>query len=70
MKSVKIAPVIIGATGMIQKNLTEILNTIPRNITANQLQLEGSPGFGNDPEKSPRNKTLRTTKLNSLVHDL
>ena len=28
-----------------------------------------SPGFGNHPEESPQNKTLRTTKLNCLVHE-
>ena len=40
LNSIGIAPVIIGATGIIKKNLTEILKTILRNITLNELQLE------------------------------
>ena len=34
-KSTKIVPLIIGATGMMKKNLTEILKTIPANINTN-----------------------------------
>ena len=44
LMSVKIAPVIIGATGVIKKNLTEILVTIVGNITTNELQLEAVRG--------------------------
>ena len=41
LKGIKIVPpVIIGATGVIKKNLTEILKTIPGNISTNELQLE------------------------------
>ena len=32
-KNAKVVPVIVGATGMMNKNLTEILKTIPGNIT-------------------------------------
>ena len=40
-----IVPVIIGATGgILKKNLTEILKTIPGNITTNELQLEEVQG--------------------------
>ena len=39
LKRSKIVPVIVGATRMI-KNLTEVLKTIPGNITTNKLQLE------------------------------
>ena len=60
LKNVKIVPVIIGATRIIKKNLIEILKTIPGNITTT---VGGSPGFSDEPEKSPRNKTLRTTKV-------
>ena len=45
MKSVKISPVIIGATTMIKKNLTEVLKTIPGNITTHELQLEAVRGL-------------------------
>ena len=41
LKNAKVVPVIVGATGMMTKNLTEILKTIPGNITTNELQLEG-----------------------------
>ena len=44
LKSAKIVPVIIGATRMIKKNLTKILQTIPGNITTNELQLEAVRG--------------------------
>ena len=40
LKSVEIAPVVIGATAIIKMNLTEILKTIPGNITTNELQLD------------------------------
>ena len=40
LKSINIVPVIIGATGIVKKNLTEILKTIPGNITTNKLQLD------------------------------
>ena len=44
LKRSKIVPVIIGATGMMTKNLIEILKTIPGNITTNELQLEAVRG--------------------------
>ena len=40
LKNAKVVPVIVGATGMMTKNLTEILKTIPGNIITNKLQLE------------------------------
>ena len=69
-KSTKIIPVIIRAMGMMQKNLTELLQTIPRNITANELQLEASyQGLDDDPENVPWNKALRTRKPHSLANE-
>ena len=45
LKSTEIAPVIIiGATGMIKKNLTEIFKTIPGNLTTNELQFQAVGG--------------------------
>ena len=35
LKNAKVLPVIVGATGMMTKNLTEILKTIPGNFTTN-----------------------------------
>ena len=40
LKNAKVVPVIVGAMGMMTKNLTEILKTIPENIITNKLQLE------------------------------
>ena len=37
LKNGKVVPVIVGATGMMTKNLIEILKTIPGNITTNEL---------------------------------
>ena len=44
LKNAKVVPVIVGAMGMMTKNLTEILKTIPGNITKNELQLEAVRG--------------------------
>ena len=44
LKSSKIVPMIIGATRMKKKNLIKILQTIPGNITTNELQLEAVRG--------------------------
>ena len=43
-KNAKVVPVIVGATEMKTKNLTEKLKTIPGNITTNELQLEAVRG--------------------------
>ena len=40
LKRSEIVPVIIGATGMMKKNLTKILQPITGDITTNELQLE------------------------------
>ena len=40
LKNAKIVPVIVVTTGMMMENLTEILKTIPGNITANTLQFK------------------------------
>ena len=40
LKNAKAVPVIVGASWMMTKNLTEILKTIPGNIVTNELQLE------------------------------
>ena len=40
LKRSEFVPVIIGAIGIMKKNLREILKTIPGNITTNKLQLE------------------------------
>ena len=44
LKNAKVGSEIIGALGMITKNFTEILKTIPGNITTNKLQLEAILG--------------------------
>ena len=45
LKNAKVVPVKAGATGMMTRNLTEILKTIPGNITPNKLQLEAVWGL-------------------------
>ena len=40
LKNANVVPLIAGSTGMMKKNLAEILKTIPWNITTNELQLE------------------------------
>ena len=40
LRNAKVVSVIVGATGTMTKNLTEILKTIPGNIMTNELQLE------------------------------
>ena len=41
LKNAKVVPVMMkNMMGMMKKNLTEILKTIPGNITSNELQLE------------------------------
>ena len=41
LKNAKVVPVMTkNLTGMMTKNLTELLKTIPGNITANELQLK------------------------------
>ena len=44
MKKAEIVPVMVGATGMIKKTLTEYLKIIPGNITPNELQVEALRG--------------------------
>ena len=44
LKNAKVVPLIVGAMGMIMKNLTEIFKTIPGNITSNELHLEAVQG--------------------------
>ena len=44
LKNAKVVPVIVGAAGMMKKNLTEILKTIPGNIITNKLHLEAVQG--------------------------
>ena len=44
LKNAKVVSVIVGVTGMMTKNLTDILKTIPGNITTNELQLEAVCG--------------------------
>ena len=57
---------IIGATGMIKKNLTKILQTIPGNITTNKLQLEAVRGEVTILKRAHGTKSLRTRKLHNL----
>ena len=40
LKNAKVVPVMVGTTTMMTNHLTEILKTIPGNITTNELQLE------------------------------
>ena len=62
LKNVGISPpVIIGTTGMIKKNLTEILKTNPGTITTNEQRLEAVRGL-----EMILNKALRTTKIQQL----
>ena len=45
LKNAKVVPVMMkNLMGMMKKNLTEILKTIPGNITTNELQMEAIPG--------------------------
>ena len=44
LKNAKVVPVIAGPTGMMTKNLTEIIKNIPGNIITNKLQLEAVRG--------------------------
>ena len=44
LKRSEIVPVIIEAMGMIKKNLTKILQTIPGNINTKELQFEAVRG--------------------------
>ena len=44
LKKAEIVPVIIGATGMIKKTLTEYLKIILGNIITNELQVEAVGG--------------------------
>uniref|UniRef100_A0A8C4QGM7 C2H2-type domain-containing protein n=1 Tax=Eptatretus burgeri TaxID=7764 RepID=A0A8C4QGM7_EPTBU len=44
LKKAEILPVIVGASGMINKTLTEYLKIIPGNITTNGLQVEAVRG--------------------------
>ena len=42
LKNANIMAVIVGAMGVVKKNLNEILKTLPVKITTNKLQLETS----------------------------
>ena len=44
LKNAKVVAVIVGAPGLMLKNVTEILKTIPGNITTNERQLEAVRG--------------------------
>ena len=44
LKNAKVVPVKAGATGMMTKNLTEILKTIPGNVTTKERQSEAFRG--------------------------
>ena len=44
LKNTKVVPVIVGVTGMMTKNLKEILKTISGNRTTNNQQLEAVLG--------------------------
>ena len=45
LKNAKVVPVMMKKlVGMMKKNLTEILKTVPGNITTNKLQLEAMVG--------------------------
>ena len=45
LKNAKIVKVIFGALGMMMKNITEILKTIPGNITTNKTTVGSRPGL-------------------------
>ena len=44
LKKAEIVPVIVGATAMMKKTLSEHLKIIPWNITTNELQVENVRG--------------------------
>ena len=44
LKNAKVVPLIARPAGMMTKNLTEILKTIPGHIIPNELQLEAVRG--------------------------
>ena len=69
LKSAVIVPVIVVTIGMMKKNVTWILKTIPGNIMTNDLQLEAAQGLVTMLKKSIRTKTLRTRKLHKLVYE-
>ena len=52
LKKAEIIPVIVGATGMMKKTLTEDLKIIFGNITPNEQQVEAIRDFSEDSEKS------------------
>ena len=51
LKNAKVVPVMMNLMGMMKKNLTEILKTIPGNITTNELQLEAVLGSAKIPKR-------------------
>ena len=69
LKNAKVVPVIVGAMGMMMKNLTEILKTIPGNIIANKLQLEAVQGLVMILRRA-LGQNIENRKLHSLVHEL
>ena len=63
LKKAEIVPVIVRATGMMKKTLTECLKIIPNKRATSG----GCQRFNEDSEKSPWNEAMRA-ELHSLVH--
>ena len=53
LKNVKVVPAIAGATGMMTKNLTEILINHPWEYYYKQTTVGSCLGLSEDPEESP-----------------
>ena len=71
LKNAKVGPVIVGAMGMMTRNLTEILITIPGNIITNELQLEAVRRSVTIVKRAVDTKTLGTENFTawSMNHD-
>ena len=59
LNNAKVVPMIGGALGMMTKNLRDIKNH-PWEYYYKLTTVGSCPGHSNDPEESPRHKTLRT----------
>ena len=68
LKNPKVVPVIVGAMGMMTKNLTEILKTIWE-YYYKRTAVGSCSGFSDEPEESPRHKHFENKKLHRLIHE-
>ena len=68
LKKAEVVPVIVEATGMMKKTLTEYLKIIPGNITTNEWQVEAVRDSMKILKRALCNEATRT-KLYSAVHE-